>query len=225
MSSTKILVKESDLIQCNTSFPEGMTQPYELPDEKTDAHFMHAALTQARKAMQLGEVPIGAVIVCDGKIIGRGYNRRNTDHSTLAHAELRAIRKACRKINDWRLEGCTLYCTLEPCPMCAGAIVQARIDRVVIGTSSPKSGCGGTIMNLLQNNQFNHQAIVTTGVLQPECAALLRAFFKDLRARNKMKKKQLREAAEETDVQNEAVRNAPATDAETQTAERQLCRN
>lgn len=203
MSSTKILVNESDLIQCSTSFPEGMTQPYELPDEKTDIRFMRAALTQARKAMKIGEVPIGAVITCDGQIIGRGYNRRNTDHSTLAHAELRAIRKACRKINDWRLEGCTLYCTLEPCPMCAGAIVQARIERVVIGTASPKSGCGGTLMNLLQNEEFNHQAIVTTGVLQPECAALLKTFFKELRARNKTEKAEREKFLSEIDPERQ----------------------
>ena len=121
-------------------------------EERIDRKYMRAALKQAEKAITLGEVPIGCVIVCDGKVIGRGYNRRNTDKSTLSHAEITAIRKASKKLGDWRLEGCTLYCTLEPCPMCAGAIVQARMDRVVIGAASPKSGCGGTLLNILQND-------------------------------------------------------------------------
>ena len=156
---------------------------------REDVKYMKEALKQAQKALALGEVPIGAVIVMDGKIIGRGYNRRNTDHTTLAHAEITAIRKANRKVGDWRLEGCTLYVTLEPCQMCAGALVQSRIDRVVIGAPSFKSGCGGTLLNILQNNEFNHQVIVETGLLQEECAAILQQFFKELRARNKMRKK------------------------------------
>lgn len=156
---------------------------------RDDIQYMKAALKQAEKALALGEVPIGAVIVEDGKIIGRGYNRRNTDHTTLAHAEITAIRKANRKVGDWRLEGCTLYVTLEPCQMCAGALVQSRIDRVVVGAPSFKSGCGGTLLNILQNNEFNHQVIVETGLLQEECAAMLQQFFKELRARNKMRKK------------------------------------
>ncbi|MBQ1290880.1 MAG: nucleoside deaminase [Lachnospiraceae bacterium] len=172
--------------------------------QKIDEKYMRAALKQAEKAAAIGEVPIGCVIVCDEKIIGigenfdkallrardpeapqrivgRGYNRRNTDRSTLSHAEITAIRKASRKLSDWRLEGCTLYCTLEPCPMCAGAIVQARIDRVVIGADSPKNGCGGTLMNILQNPQFNHQVELTRGVLAEESAALLKRFFKSVR--------------------------------------------
>lgn len=164
---------------------------------REDIKFMKAALEQAKKALALGEVPIGAVITMDGKIIGRGYNRRNTDHTTLAHAEITAIRKANRKVGDWRLEGCTLYVTLEPCQMCAGALVQSRIDRVVIGAQSFKSGCGGTLLNILQNNEFNHQAAVETGLLQEECAAVLQQFFKELRARNKMRKKT---AAQNTDA-------------------------
>ena len=168
-----------------------------LPD-KEDRRYMKQALTQAAKALALGEVPIGAVIVCGGKVIGRGYNRRNTDHTTLAHAEITAIRKACRKMGDWRLEGCTLYCTLEPCPMCAGALVQSRIDRVVIGAESPKSGCAGTLLNILQNPDFNHQAEVTTGVMQEECTQILQRFFKELRIRNKQEKMLKRtQAAEE----------------------------
>ena len=150
---------------------------------------MKAALKQAEKGLALGEVPIGAVIVENGRIIGRGYNRRNTDHTTLAHAEITAIRKANRKVGDWRLEGCTLYVTLEPCPMCAGALVQSRIDRVVIGAPSYKSGCGGTLLNILQNEEFNHQVEMTTGVMQEECTQILQKFFKELRVQNKMRKK------------------------------------
>ena len=150
---------------------------------------MKAALKQAEKALALGEVPIGAVIVANGRIIGRGYNRRNTDHTTLAHAEITAIRKANRKVGDWRLEGCTLYVTLEPCQMCAGALVQSRIDRVVIGAPSYKSGCGGTLLNILQNEEFNHQVEMTTGVMQEECTQILQKFFKELRVQNKMRKK------------------------------------
>ena len=165
-------------------------------EERIDRKYMRAALKQAEKAITLGEVPIGCVIVCDGKVIGRGYNRRNTDKSTLSHAEITAIRKASKKLGDWRLEGCTLYCTLEPCPMCAGAIVQARMDRVVIGAASPKSGCGGTLLNILQNNEFNHQVEVDTGLMQEQCTEILRRFFKDLRMRNKIRKKAAAEAVQ-----------------------------
>lgn len=150
--------------------------------------YMKAALKQAQKAYSLGEVPIGCVITYEGKIIGRGYNRRNTDKNTLAHAEITAIKKASRKIGDWRLEGCTLYVTLEPCQMCAGAIIQARITEVVIGSMNPKAGCGGSILNILEMPQFNHQAKVTRGVLQEECSNILTAFFKELRIRNKSEK-------------------------------------
>ena len=156
---------------------------------KEDIKYMKAALKQAEKALAIGEVPIGAVIVENGRIIGRGYNRRNTDHTTLAHAEITAIRKANKKVGDWRLEGCTLYVTLEPCQMCAGALVQSRIDRVVIGAPSYKSGCGGTLLNILQNEEFNHRVEMETGVMQEECTAILQRFFKELRQRNKMRKK------------------------------------
>ena len=161
---------------------------------REDIKYMKAALRQAEKALAIGEVPIGAVIVENGRIIGRGYNRRNTDHTTLAHAEITAIRKANKKVGDWRLEGCTLYVTLEPCQMCAGALVQSRIDRVVIGAPSYKSGCGGTLLNILQNTEFNHQVEVETGVLQEECTQILQRFFKDLRVRNKMRKKSAADA-------------------------------
>lgn len=162
----------------NSMQPAG--RKYLSEDEK----YMKAALTQARKAMALGEVPIGCVIVFDGAVIGRGYNRRNTDHSTLSHAEMTAIRRASRKMGDWRLEGCTLYCTLEPCPMCAGAIEQARIDRVVIGAPSDKSGCAGTVLNIVSNEALMHQSEITAGVLQDECSALLKEFFRRLRRQN-----------------------------------------
>ena len=155
-----------------------------------DEKYMRKAIAEARKAYALGEVPIGCVIVCDGKIVGRGYNRRNTDKTTLAHAEIRAIGKACKKTGDWRLEGCTLYVTLEPCQMCAGAIVQSRIDRVVMGAESPKAGSAGSIINILDNNEFNHQVIMEKGVLEEECSELLTAFFRELRVRVKEEKKQ-----------------------------------
>ncbi len=149
-----------------------------------DEKFMKEALKQANKAYALGEVPIGCVIVRDKKIIARGYNRRNTDKNTLSHAEIIAIRKASKVVGDWRLEGCELYVTLEPCQMCAGALVQSRIDRVVIGCMSPKSGCAGSVLNLLQMDAFNHKVEITKGVLEEECSAILTDFFTDLRKRN-----------------------------------------
>lgn len=150
--------------------------------------YMKEALKQAKKAYALGEVPIGCVIVHEGKIIGRGYNRRNTDKNTLSHAEITAINKASKVIGDWRLEECTLYVTLEPCQMCAGAIIQARITEVVMGCMNPKAGCGGSILNILEMPQFNHQAIVTRGVLGQECSDMLKLFFTELRERNKKEK-------------------------------------
>lgn len=150
--------------------------------------YMKEALKQARKAHRLGEVPIGCVIVHQGEIIGRGYNRRNTDKSTLAHAEITAIQRASKRIGDWRLEECTLYVTLEPCQMCAGAIVQARIPQAVIGCMNPKAGCAGSILNILEMPEFNHQVSVQRGVLEPECSALLKTFFAELRIRNKAEK-------------------------------------
>ena len=147
--------------------------------------FMKQAIRQAKKALALDEVPIGCVIVREGKVIARGYNRRNTDKNTLSHAELNAIRKASRVVGDWRLEGCTMYVTLEPCQMCAGALVQSRIDEVVIGCMNPKAGCAGSVLNLLQTEAFNHQVKITQGVLQEECSALLSDFFRDLRIRKK----------------------------------------
>ena len=150
--------------------------------------YMKEALKQAKKAYALGEVPIGCVIVHEGKIIGRGYNRRNTDKNTLAHAEITAINKASKVIGDWRLEECTLYVTLEPCQMCAGAIVQARIPEVVMGCMNPKAGCAGSILNILEMPQFNHQVKVTRGILGEECSQMLKTFFEELRIRNKQEK-------------------------------------
>lgn len=163
--------------------------------------YMKEAIRQAQKAYALGEVPIGCVIVYEGKIIGRGYNRRNTDKNTLAHAEITAINKASKKIGDWRLEGCTLYVTLEPCQMCAGAIVQARIDEVVMGSMNPKAGCGGSILNILEMPEFNHQVRVIRGVLEEECSQMLTRFFKELRVRNKMEKEERKQIAESQDEQ------------------------
>ena len=150
--------------------------------------FMKEALKQARKAYALGEVPIGCVIVYQNKIIGRGYNRRNTDKNTLSHAEITAIKKASKVMGDWRLEECTLYVTLEPCQMCSGAIVQARITEVVIGCMNPKAGCAGSVLNILQMPEFNHQVLITAGVLQNECSQMLTTFFKELRLRTKLEK-------------------------------------
>ena len=150
--------------------------------------YMKEALKQAKKAYKLGEVPIGCVIVHQDQIIGRGYNRRNTDKSALSHAEITAIRKASRVIGDWRLEDCTLYVTLEPCQMCAGAIVQARIPNIVMGCRNPKAGCAGSILNVLQNPSFNHQVPITEGVLEDQCSQILKNFFAELRLRNKAEK-------------------------------------
>lgn len=147
--------------------------------------FMKAALHQAQKAAKMDETPIGCVIVYEGKIIARGYNRRNTEKNPLAHAELSAIRKASKKLGDWRLEGCTMYVTLEPCQMCAGAIVQSRMDRVVIGAMNPKAGCAGSVMNLLQIPAFNHQVALEYGILEEECSTILTNFFKALRQKKK----------------------------------------
>lgn len=150
--------------------------------------YMREAIRQAKKALALEEVPIGCVIVYEDRIIGRGYNRRNTDKNTLAHAELQAIKKASRKLGDWRLEGCTMYVTLEPCQMCAGALVQSRIDKVVIGSMNPKAGCAGSVLNLLQMEQFNHQVEIVIGVLGDECSAMLSDFFRELREKKKREK-------------------------------------
>ena len=150
-----------------------------------DEKFMKQAIKQAKKAAEIGEVPIGAVLVKDGKIIARGYNKREKDMCADAHAELIAIRKACKKEQNWRLSGSTLYVTLEPCPMCTGALINARVDRVVFGAPNPQSGACGTHLNLLNMNLLNHTAEVTSGILQDDCADLMKSFFKTIRERNK----------------------------------------
>ena len=154
---------------------------------------MKEAIRQAKKAWKIEEVPIGCVIVYQGKIIGRGYNRRTTDKNPLAHAEISAIKKASKVMGDWRLEGCTMYVTLEPCQMCAGALMQSRIDRVVIGSMNPKAGCAGSVLNLLEMDGFNHKVEVIRGVLQEECSIMLSDFFRELREKKKMLKKSLAE--------------------------------
>lgn len=150
-----------------------------------DEKYMKRALKLAKKAAELGEVPIGCVIVYEGRVIGSGYNRRKTDKNTLSHAEITAIRRASKRMGDWRLEDCTMYVTLEPCQMCAGAMVQARITRAVIGCMNPKAGCAGSIYNILNEPRFNHQIETTIGVLEEECSVMLTSFFKQLRLRLK----------------------------------------
>ncbi|MBO4899128.1 MAG: tRNA adenosine(34) deaminase TadA [Lachnospiraceae bacterium] len=166
-----------------------MSQDYSPEDIK----YMKEALQQARLAYKHGEVPIGCVIVYEGRIIGRGYNRRNTDKCTLSHAEITAIKRASKEMGDWRLEECTMYVTLEPCQMCAGAIVQARIPTVYAGASSPKAGCAGSVLDILTNNEFNHQVEYEQGLLEKECSDLLKKFFVELRVRNKEEKMLKRE--------------------------------
>ncbi|SET72471.1 tRNA(adenine34) deaminase [Lacrimispora sphenoides] len=163
----------------------------------TDEKYMRTAIKQAEKAGAIGEVPIGCIIVYEDKIIARGYNRRTIDKNVLSHAEINAIRKACRKIGDWRLEGCTMYVTLEPCPMCAGAIVQARIPRVVIGCMNAKAGCAGSVLDMLHEEGFNHQVETETGVLGEECSQMMKDFFRELRERNKKKQEDKSSIAEQ----------------------------
>ncbi len=166
------IIEASEIKQVSSASPE-------------DIRYMKEAIRQAKKAAALGDVPIGCVIVYQDKIIGRGYNRRMADKTVLAHAEIIAMRKACKKMGDWRLEDCTMYVTLEPCQMCSGAIVQSRMTRVVVGCMNPKAGCAGSILNLLQMPQFNHQVELTTGVLDEECSQMMKTFFKELREKRK----------------------------------------
>lgn len=146
-----------------------------------DERYMKEAIRQAKKAEAIGDVPIGCVIVYEGKIIARGYNRRNKDKTTLAHAELVAIKKASKILGDWRLEECTMYITLEPCQMCAGAIVQARIPKVVVGCMNPKAGCAGSILDLFHVDKFNHKVDFEYGVMEDECREMMQSFFRKLR--------------------------------------------
>ncbi|MDR3239192.1 MAG: nucleoside deaminase [Clostridiales bacterium] len=143
--------------------------------------YMQQAYEEALKAFRLREVPIGCVIARGDEIIGRGYNRRRTDKNVLAHAETFSLYQACQAVGDWRLEGCRLYVTVEPCPMCAGAIVQARMDEVIYAAANPKAGCAGSILNLLDVPRFNHQVRIVQGVMREECAELMKTFFRSFR--------------------------------------------
>jgi len=163
-------------------------------DQTKDEYFMKEAIKEAKKAEELKEVPIGAVIVIGDKIISQAHNLRESRQNAVAHAELLAIDQACREMESWRLEEATLYVTLEPCPMCSGAIILSRVKRVVYGAADPKGGCAGTFMNLLQDERFNHQSEVTRGVLENECSQLLSDFFRGIRARKKLEKKLKRES-------------------------------
>ena len=154
-----------------------------------DEFFMKKAIEQAKKAAAIGEVPIGCVIVREGKVIARGYNRRTTSGNVLKHAEIIAMDKACRKCGDWRLEECEMYVTLEPCPMCAGAIVQARIPKVHIGCMNPKAGCAGSVMDMFHMEKLNHQVETGNGPLTEECSALMKEFFRNLRREHPVKVK------------------------------------
>ena len=191
-------VRQENTMETNTTHADAL--PAEL--RKKHERYMREALRQAKKAEALDEVPIGCVIVCDDKIVARGYNRRNTDKNTLSHAELNAIRKASKRLGDWRLEGCTMYVTLEPCQMCAGALVQSRMDHVVIGCRNAKAGCAGSVLNLLQVEGFNHQVALTEGILEEACSRMLSDFFRRLR----MTKKQKREEKRREAVPEEAAR-------------------
>lgn len=148
----------------------------------TDAEYMQVALQLAREAAEEGEVPVGAVVVRDGEIIGRGRNRREVNKNALAHAELEAIHNACTHLGGWQLVGCTLYVTLEPCPMCAGAIINSRIERVVQGAMNPKAGSCGSLVNLF-DLPYNHRPEIVSGVCGEECSALLKNFFRSLRVK------------------------------------------
>lgn len=165
-----------------------------------DEKFMKEAIKQAKKAYAIEDVPIGCVIVYEGKIIARGYNKRSNAGNALSHAEIIAINKACKKMGDWRLEDCTIYITLEPCPMCAGAIVQSRIKRAVFGCMNPKAGCAGSVLNVLNVSELNHQVEITAPVLEEECSLLMKNFFKELRKKRekKIKYKQLKKQKAET---------------------------
>ena len=156
-----------------------------MDERSRDEYFMSLAIEEGKKAYALGEIPIGAILVHDNQVISRHHNRRELDHDATAHAEVLVIREACTTLSRWRLTGCTLYVTIEPCPMCAGAIVQARIPKVVIGAMNPKAGCAGSILNMFQIKEFNHQVDSVDGVLQEECQIMMKNFFKELRERKK----------------------------------------
>lgn len=175
-----------------------------LLDSYEDEKYMQEAIIEAKKAEQLEEVPIGAIIVLNGEIIARAHNLRESNQNAIAHAELLAIDQACKKLGTWRLEEAVLYVTLEPCPMCSGSIILSRIKKVVYGAKDPKGGCAGTLMNLLQDERFNHQSEVVPGILEKECGDLLSNFFRGLRQRKKdqKKKRKVLELGSDTKIDN-----------------------
>ncbi|MEK5171666.1 MULTISPECIES: tRNA adenosine(34) deaminase TadA [Heyndrickxia] len=156
--------------------------------KNADEYFMKLAISEAKKAEEKCEVPIGAVVVLNGEVIATAHNLRESTQNAITHAEILAIQKACKKIGSWRLEDAELYITLEPCPMCSGAIILSRIKKVIFGAHDPKAGCAGTLMNLLDDQRFNHQCEVVSGVLENECSVLLSDFFRNIRKRNKAEK-------------------------------------
>ncbi len=156
--------------------------------KNADEYFMKLAISEAKKAEEKCEVPIGAVVVLNGEVIATAHNLRESTQNAITHAEILAIQKACERIGSWRLEDAELYVTLEPCPMCSGAIILSRIKKVIFGAHDPKAGCAGTLMNLLDDQRFNHQCEVVSGVLENECSVLLRDFFRNIRKRNKAEK-------------------------------------
>lgn len=158
-------------------------------------HYMSLALAEAHKAAALGEVPIGAVVVYQGKVIGRGHNIRETSQDATTHAEMLAIQAACGNLKSWRLEECQLFVTLEPCPMCSGALILSRVEEVYYGAADVKAGVAGTLMNLLQDERFNHQAYVEGGIMAEETGEILSDFFRNLRLRNKQRKEAARDDA------------------------------
>ncbi|MCM3034081.1 tRNA adenosine(34) deaminase TadA [Niallia sp. MER 6] len=168
--------------------------------EKNDRYFMQIAIEEAKKAGAIGEVPIGAVIVLDGEVIAKAHNLREAEQTAIAHAELLAIDIACKETGSWRLDNAVLYVTLEPCAMCSGAIILSRVKKVVYGASDPKGGCAGTFMNLLQDDRFNHQSEVVSGVLKEETGELLTNFFRELRAKKKAEKKKKKAEIEITKI-------------------------
>ncbi|HFC9356061.1 TPA: tRNA adenosine(34) deaminase TadA [Enterococcus hirae] len=160
----------------------------ELENQKHEK-WMRLALEEAKKAEKIAEVPIGAIVVLNGEVIGKGYNLRETTQDATTHAEMIAIREACQTVGSWRLEEAQLYVTLEPCPMCSGAMILSRVKEVYFGAFDQKGGTAGTLMNLLEDQRFNHQARVVGGILEAECGQILSAFFKELRTRKKKLKK------------------------------------
>lgn len=189
MGDTKKIVKTSKEFVSQIGDCDGS-------QNKLDTYFMNLALAQAKKAEELDEVPIGAVVVYENQVIAQGYNRREVDNDPAGHAEFIAMKQASEKLGVWRLSGCTVYVTLEPCLMCAGLMYQARIDRCVYGAADPKAGALGSLYSVNEDDRLNHAFDVTSGVCSQECAAVLRTFFQNKRKRNKERKRQAKLAAD-----------------------------